>query len=64
MATRAYFRNYKRIQRATAAGFNAKLALYVYQTMRARGIYEYEARAAVLDAARDGLFGQIQKQRG
>lgn len=61
MATREYFRNYKRIQRATAAGFDAKLALYVYQTMRARGIYEFEARAAVLDAARDGLFGNLQR---
>lgn len=61
MATREYFRNYKRIQRAMAAGFNAKLALYVYETMKARGIYEYEARMAVLSAARDGLFGQIQR---
>lgn len=54
-------RNYQRVRRATAAGFNAKLALYVYNTMRARGIYEYEARAAVLDAARDGLFGNLQR---
>lgn len=61
MATKEYFRNYKRIQRAKAAGFDAKLALYVYKTMRARGIYEYEARAAVLDAARDGLFGILQR---
>lgn len=59
--SKEYFRNYKRIQRATAAGFNAKLALRVYETMKARGIYEYEARAAVLSAARDGLFGNLQR---
>lgn len=51
------------IYRAGLAGFDAKKALYVYRRLVARGVYEYEARAAVLDAARDGLFGLINKQR-
>ena len=52
------------IYRAGLAGFNARAALYVYKKLLARGLYEYEARAAVLDAARDGLFGVINRQRG
>lgn len=54
-------RNYQRIRRALLAGFDARRALYVYNTMIARGIYEWEARAAVLSAARDGLFGMITR---
>lgn len=54
-------RKYQRIRRATLAGFDARRALYVYEQMKARGIYEMEARAAVLSAARDGLFGQIER---
>lgn len=53
----------QRIKRAELAGFAARRALYVYEQLKARGVYEYEARAAVLDAARDGLFGYINKSK-
>lgn len=51
------------IYRAGLAGFDAKKALYVYRRLVAQGVYEYEARQAVYDAARDGIFGTISKQR-
>lgn len=54
-------RQYQRLRRAARAGFNARAALFVYEKLKAIGLYEYEARAAVLSAARDGLFGQIER---
>lgn len=54
-------RQYQRLRRAARAGFNARDALFVYKKLKAMGLYEYEARAVVLSAARDGLFGQIER---
>lgn len=56
-------RNYQRLRRAGLAGFDAATALRVYRELIARGVYEYEARAAVYSAARDGVFGTIEKQQ-
>ncbi len=55
-------RNYQRIRRASLSGFDAATACRVYREMIARGVYEYEARMAIYEAARDGLFGTIEKQ--
>lgn len=58
---REYYRLHKQKQRASAKGFNLALARRLYSELIARGVCQYDARWAVLDAVGRGCFGYIQK---
>lgn len=58
---REYYRLHKQKQRASAKGFNLALARRLYNELIARGVCQYDARWAVLDAVGRGCFGYIQK---
>lgn len=63
MTRKEYKRQWIARKRAMARGFNLDFALRCYNEMRARGIDATDARGAILDAVRDGLFGYLQSAR-
>lgn len=60
---REYMRIYQATRRARKSGFNVDLAFQLHSRLLERGISADDARWAVLDAARRGIFGTIPAGR-
>lgn len=57
-----YKRQHEQQRRASAKGFNLALARRLYNELIARGVCQYDARWAVLDAVGRGCFGYLKQK--